>query len=331
MNIKKGFPAVLAAVTAATSISALTVSAYPFGMSDGNGPVTVSIKNGKMSSDALAVIDGGRGKKIHIQALFPDNAPDGKYIFTASVIADIDTETAFDAVIPNYIRDVIEVTVTDTNGNQVDFFDNIKISVSSKLIDPTAKTTSTGANNSYLTSITNIFYNKTYGTDGYNFKELDTVIKNNVITFVSSGYTKFVLAHVYDTTMPVDSDITSPIPTNPPVKPKPENPDSENPTSETSNTETSTTETSIPETSTSETSNTENSNPEPVSSEPENSKHEDSIPVSDTSGQQPSYLPAPSTPAALTGDNTAAAVFAIIAAAALGTIFAAARIKKSSK
>ena len=301
----------LAAVTAATSISALTVSAYPLGMSDGNGPVTVSIKNGKMSSDALAVIDGGRGKKIHIQALFPDNAPDGEYIFTASVIADIDTETAFDAVIPNYIRDVIEVTVKDTNGNQVDFFDNIKISVSSKLIDPAAKTTSTGAHNSYLTSITNIFYNKAYGTDGYNFKELDTVIKNNVITFVSSGYTKFVLAHVYDTTMPIDSDITSPIPTNPPVKPKPENPDSENPTSETSN--------------------TENSNPEPVSSEPENSKHEDSIPVSDTSGQQPSYLPAPSTPAALTGDNTAAAVFAIIAAAALGTIFAAARIKKSSK
>ena len=315
-SFKHIFLTSLFAVTAATSISALTVSAYPFGMSDGNGPVTVSIKNGKMSSDALAVIDGGRGKKIHIQALFPDNAPDGEYIFTASVIADIDTETAFDAVIPNYIRDVIEVTVTDTNGNQVDFFDNIKISVSSKLIDPTAKTTSTGAHNSYLTSITNIFYNKAYGTDGYNFKELDTVIKNNVITFVSSGYTKFVLAHVYDTTMPIDSDITSPIPTNPPVKPKPENPDSENPTSETSNTENS---------------NSEPVNSKPVSSEPENSKHEDSVPVSDTSGQQPSYPPTPSTPAALTGDNTAAAVFAIIAAAALGTIFAAARIKKSSK
>ena len=193
MNIKKSFLVALAAVTAVTSVSALTVSASSLGES---AEVVVINVDGGEETQAIATLDGGAGKKLYVKATLPAAAPAGEYAFHVAVVADKDTEDAFDAVVSSNVKDVFELTIRDAEGNAVEFFKNVKVSIALNLSSLSAKTTAAGAKDSLLTTTANVFYNKAFSVDGVTFADLGADAEEDVITFTTEGYTKFVLAHV---------------------------------------------------------------------------------------------------------------------------------------
>lgn len=175
MNIKKSFLVALAAVTAVASVSAITVSASSLGVSTEAVPVVV--ERG-VPTLIKADLDGKVGNALHVKTELPANVAEGSYTFYTALVADKEIEAAFDAVVTSDIKDILELGMKDEDGKDVDLTDNAKVTLS------TSKTAA---------------FNKVFGiTEDGEFVDMGAVETDDGLTFTNDGYTRFVLAAVYD-------------------------------------------------------------------------------------------------------------------------------------
>lgn len=195
MNIKKSFLVALAAVTAVTSVSAMTVSASTLG--DSTEAISI-IADGVNETEAIATLDGGN-KTVYAKVNLANDLAAGNYTLVVSVVADKATEEAFDAVVSSEFKDVFEISLKDANGNTVDF-NNIKVTFAKSLNGLDVKSTATGANDSLIATTADVFYNEAYGVDGVTFADLNAEVSNAALSFSTNGYSKFVLAYVNNET-----------------------------------------------------------------------------------------------------------------------------------
>ena len=190
MNIKKGFLTALAAVTAVTSVFAMTVSAAPLGDSTGNIDIINVTADGINKTNAIASIDISSGKRIYIRTTLPAKLSAGDYRLMISSVADKRTEDAFDTAVENTAKDIYEVTLQESDGNDVSV-NNIEVVISETLDGLDTKPTESDT--------ANVLYNKAFGIDGVTFADLNAKTSKDNITFETNGYSRFVLANVENT------------------------------------------------------------------------------------------------------------------------------------
>ena len=302
MNIKKGFLTALAAVTAVTSVFAMTVSAAPLGDSTGNIDIINVTADGINKTNAIASIDISSGKRIYIRTTLPAKLSAGDYRLMISSVADKRTEDAFDTAVENTAKDIYEVTLQESDGNDVSV-NNIEVVISETLDGLDTKPTESDT--------ANVLYNKAFGIDGVTFADLNAKTSKDNITFETNGYSRFVLANVENTDIELP-----PEPTGEPIS-----------------------DISIPEVEPisnpiSDDTSKGTNEPDTVSkteSKTESETESKTEPVPDSSTPSTPSNPNPSNQTIYTGDNTAAAMFAVICAASLGIVLASAKFKKASK
>ena len=121
MNMKKIVVSALAALTAAISISAVTVNANPLGES--NLDFNFEVINGVATPAPSVELDGKVGMTLTVNAAIPDNAlANGKYTFHAELLADEDLEALF-----------VNETVLASN-QEIDYFDLLEINFKDEAI-----------------------------------------------------------------------------------------------------------------------------------------------------------------------------------------------------
>ena len=114
MNMKKIVVSALAALTAAISISAVTVNANPLGES--NLDFNFEVINGVATPAPSVELDGKVGMTLTVNAAIPDNAlANGKYTFHAELLADEDLENLF------------KTTTVLAENQEIDYFDLLEI------------------------------------------------------------------------------------------------------------------------------------------------------------------------------------------------------------
>ena len=114
MNMKKIVVSALAALTAAISISAVTVNANPLGES--NLDFNFEVINGVATPAPSVELDGKVGMTLTVNASIPDNAlANGKYTFHAELLADEDLENLF------------KTTTVLAENQEIDYFDLLEI------------------------------------------------------------------------------------------------------------------------------------------------------------------------------------------------------------
>ena len=112
MNMKKIVVSALAALTAAISISAVTVNANPLGES--NLDFNFEVINGVATPAPSVELDGKVGMTLTVNAAIPDNAlANGKYTFHAELLADEDLENLF------------KTTTVLAENQEIDYYDVI--------------------------------------------------------------------------------------------------------------------------------------------------------------------------------------------------------------
>ena len=123
MNMKKIVVSALAALTAAISISAVTVNANPLGES--NLDFNFEVINGVATPAPSVELDGKVGMTLTVNASIPDNAlANGKYTFHAELLADEDLEALF-----------VNETVLASN-QEIDYFDLLEINFKDEAGNP---------------------------------------------------------------------------------------------------------------------------------------------------------------------------------------------------
>ena len=176
MNIKKSFLVALAAVTAVASVSALAVSASYLGESTDAQHIVVEKD---VPTVVTAVLDGKVGNALKVKTEFPVDAPEGEYYFFTALVADKEVEDAFDAVVKSDLKDVFEIGLMDAEGKGAD-----EVAKNAKITFSTTKASA---------------YNKVFAvSDDGNFVDMGAVDTDDGLTFTNDGYTRFVLAAVYD-------------------------------------------------------------------------------------------------------------------------------------
>lgn len=176
MNIKKSFLVALAAVTAVASVSALAVSASSLGESTDAQHIVVEKD---VPTVVTAVLDGKVGNALKVKTELPVGAPEGEYYFFTALVADKEVEDAFDAVVKSDLKDVFEIGLMDAEGKGAD-----EVAKNAKITFSTTKASA---------------YNKVFAlTDDGTFVDMGAVTAEDGLTFTNDGYTRFVLAAVYD-------------------------------------------------------------------------------------------------------------------------------------
>ena len=123
MNMKKIVVSALAALTAAISISAVTVNANPLGES--NLDFNFEVINGVATPAPSVELDGKVGMTLTVNASIPDNAlANGKYTFHAELLADEDLENLF------------KTTTVLAENQEIDYFDLLEINFKDEAGNP---------------------------------------------------------------------------------------------------------------------------------------------------------------------------------------------------